>query len=68
MSRGDPGSPNEPTVPELRALSEHARQRLALERRRGYLGRGDAQRLAELERIATGAADRLRRAQEAAER
>jgi hypothetical protein len=54
---------NEPSVAELRALSEHAARQLALYRRRVYLGRGDQQRLAELERIATGAADRLRRAQ-----
>jgi hypothetical protein len=52
----------EPSVAELRALSEHAKQRLALYRRRAYLGRGDPQQLAELERIAEGAAERLRRA------
>jgi hypothetical protein len=49
---------------ELRALSEHAENRVALYRRRVYLGRGDAQRLAELQREASGAADRLRRAKE----
>ena len=52
----------EPTLAELQALADHAAQRLALYRRRMYLGRGDARRLAELERIATGAANRLRRA------
>ena len=52
----------EPSVAELKALSDHAAQRLALYRRRVYLGRGDLRRLAELERIAKGAADRLRRA------
>jgi hypothetical protein len=52
----------EPTLAELRALAEHASQRVALYRRKMYLGRGDARRLAELERIAAGAADRLRRA------
>jgi hypothetical protein len=52
----------EPTLAELQALADHASQRLALYRRRMYLGRGDARRLAELERIATGAAARLRRA------
>jgi hypothetical protein len=47
---------------ELRAASQHASLRLALYRRRTYLGRGDPQRLAELERVAQGAAERLRRA------
>jgi hypothetical protein len=56
----------EPSLNELRELSEHAAQRVALYRRRVYLGRGDAQHLAELERIAQGAADRLRRAESAA--
>jgi hypothetical protein len=51
-----------PTVAELQALADHASQRLALYRRKMYLGRGDPRRLAELERIAAGAADRLRRA------
>jgi hypothetical protein len=52
----------EPTLAELQALADHAAQRLALYRRKMYLGRGDARRLAELERIAAGAAGRLRRA------
>jgi hypothetical protein len=52
----------EPTLAELQALADHASQRLALYRRKMYLGRGDARRLAELERIAAGAANRLRRA------
>jgi hypothetical protein len=47
---------------ELRAAAEHARLRLALYRRRTYLGHGEPQRLAELERIAQGATDRVRRA------
>jgi hypothetical protein len=47
---------------ELRAASEHASLRLALYRRRTYLGRVDPQRLAELERVAQGATERLRRA------
>jgi hypothetical protein len=55
----------EPSVAELRALAEHAMKRLALHRRRVYVGRGDPQELAELERIAQGAADRLRRAERA---
>jgi hypothetical protein len=56
----------EPSLNELRAQQEHATQRVALERRRTYLGRGDPQHLAELERIAAGATDRLRRAERAA--
>ena len=52
----------EPVITDLRALLAHAEQRLALQRRRMYLGRGDPRRLAELERIATGARDRLARA------
>lgn len=51
------------TVAELRAEATHAAEQLALYRRRSYVGRGDARRLAELERVAAGAADRLRRAQ-----
>jgi hypothetical protein len=57
---------SEPSLDELRAQKAHATQRVALERRRTYLGRGDAQHLAELERIAAGATDRLRRAERAA--
>ena len=55
----------DPSLTELRAEADHATRRVALERRRLYLGRGDAQRLAELERIAAGAAGRLRRAESA---
>lgn len=55
--------PTPPALVELRAAAEHARWRLARYRQRMYLGRGEPQRLAELERVATGAADRLRRAQ-----
>jgi hypothetical protein len=50
----------DPSLAELRAAAEHAALRVALYRRRTYLGRGEPQRLAELERIAKGAADRLR--------
>jgi hypothetical protein len=53
----------EPSLAELRGLAEHAAQRLALYRRRVYLGRGDQLRLAELERVAHGAAERLRAAE-----
>jgi len=49
-------------IAELQAQSEHAALRLALYRRRVYLGRGEPARLAEYERIADGAAKRLRRA------
>jgi hypothetical protein len=56
----------EPSLAELRAQADHATRRVALERRRIYLGRGDAQHLAELERIAAGATGGLRRAQSAA--
>jgi predicted metal-dependent hydrolase len=51
-----------PSLAELRAVAEHAALRVALYRRRTYLGRGAPRRLAELERIAEGAGDRLRRA------
>jgi hypothetical protein len=53
-----------PSLAELRAVAEHAALRVALYRRRTYL-RGEPRRLAELERIAKGAADRLRRARRA---
>jgi len=56
----------EPSLAELKALSEHASQRLALYRRAVYVGRGELARLAELERVAEGAANRLRRARAAA--
>ena len=46
-----------PSLAELRAVAEHAALRVALYRRRTYLGRGAPRRLAELERIAKGAAD-----------
>ena len=57
----------EPSPRELRALSDHAAERVIVYRRRVYLGRGDPKHLAELERIAEGAADRLRRARERAD-
>ena len=53
----------EPSLAELKALADHAGRRVMLYRRRMYVGRGDAERLAELERIASGATARLRRAQ-----
>jgi hypothetical protein len=54
------------SLAELQALSEHAADRVALYRRRLYIGQGDPKRLAELERIAQGAAERLRIARAAA--
>ncbi len=51
-----------PSVAELEAEARHAEERVALYRRKLYSGRGTQQRLAELERIAAGAADRLARA------
>ena len=45
-----PRRPRIPLPAELKALVAHAEQRLALYRRRMYLGRGDPRRLAELER------------------
>jgi hypothetical protein len=56
----------EPPIADLRAESEHAALRLALYRRRMYVGRADGSRLAEYERVASGAADRLHRAQQRA--
>jgi hypothetical protein len=50
-------------MPELRAVAEHAAVRVALSPRRTLLRRGALQRLAELEHVAEGAADRLRCAQ-----
>jgi hypothetical protein len=48
---------------ELRAEARYAGERLALYRRRVLTGRGDARTLAERERAATGATDRLERAE-----
>ena len=56
----------EPSVAELLALSDHAAERVILYRRRVYLGRGDPRHLAELERVAKGAKDRLHRARDRA--
>ena len=55
-----------PSLAELQALSEHASHRVALYRRRTYVGQGDPKRLAELERLAQGVAERLRAARAAA--
>lgn len=56
----------DPRIADLRAESEHAALRLALYRRRMYVGRTDGGRLREYERVAHGAADRLRRAEQRA--
>jgi len=61
MTRSTP--PRGASLEELRAEAEHAAQRLALYRRKVLLGQGETSRLAELERISTGAAGRLARAQ-----
>lgn len=55
----------EASLAELRAEAQHASDRVALQRQKLYSGRGDARRLAELERAQQGAADRLRRREEA---
>jgi hypothetical protein len=57
-----------PTLRELHDVAKHANERLALYRRRVYMGRGDLPRLAELTRIADGAAKRLATAKEIAAR
>lgn len=62
MERRRRAAPEEHAVAELDALATHARQRLALYRRRIYLGRGQATKLAELERISAGAQERAQRA------
>jgi hypothetical protein len=51
----------DPTLVELEAEARHALSRVALERQRLYAGRGTERRLAELERVAAGASERLRR-------
>jgi hypothetical protein len=53
----------EPSLAELQAEADHARDKVALYRRKLYAGRGDMRRMAELEREASGAAGRLARAQ-----
>lgn len=61
MERRRRSAPAEHSVAELDARAAHARQRLALYRRRIYLGRGQATKLAELERISAGAQERAQR-------
>jgi hypothetical protein len=50
---------------ELKAEASYAAERLALYRRRMLMGNGEPRVLAERERAAAGAAERLRRAEAA---
>ncbi len=52
-------APREPSVVELSAEVRHTADRVALYQQKLYAGRGDARRLAELQREAAGAAERL---------
>jgi hypothetical protein len=52
----------QPSMEELRAEAVHSRQRAALYRRKILIGRGESRRLDELDRIAAGAAARLKAA------
>ena len=64
MSGAGPGPGREPSIAELQAEADHARDKVALYRRKLYAGRGEMRRLAELEREAAGASGRLARARE----
>jgi hypothetical protein len=57
--------PRGTSLEELQAEAQYAAQRLALYRRKMLLGQGDERRLAELERVSTGATARLERARTA---
>ena len=59
--------PPGPSIEDLEAEAVHARGRLALYKRRIYLGRGDCRRLAELQRELAGSEARLRGAKQTAE-
>jgi hypothetical protein len=52
---------------DLAAEARHAADRVALYQQRVYSGRADGRRLAELQRVAAGAADRAARARRQAE-
>ncbi len=52
-------APREPSMVELSAEASHTASRVALYQQKLYAGRGDERRLAELQREATGAAERL---------
>lgn len=64
MSGAGPAPGREPSIAELQAEADHARDKVALYRRKLYAGRGEMRRLAELEREAAGASGRLARARE----
>jgi hypothetical protein len=66
MERRRQPEPAETSVAELNMLATHAEQRLALYRQKMYRGRGDATRLAELERIFADAQSRAQRAKRSA--
>jgi hypothetical protein len=48
-----------PSLAELTAEADHTANRVALYQQKLYAGRGDVRRLAELQREAAGAAERL---------
>ncbi len=52
-------APREPSILELSAEARHTADRVALYQQKLYAGRGDERRLAELQREAAGAAERL---------
>jgi hypothetical protein len=52
-------APREPSILELTAEASHTASRVSLYQQKLYAGRGDSRRLAELEREAAGAAERL---------
>jgi hypothetical protein len=52
-------APREPGMAELTAEAAHTASRVALYQQKLYSGRGEARRLAELQREAAGAAERL---------
>ena len=62
MSTGEPARRAD-SARDLRAIAAHAETRAALYRRKILLGRGEPRRLAELERIAAGAARRAKDAE-----
>jgi hypothetical protein len=52
-------APREPSIVELTAEAQHTADRVVLYEQKLYAGRGEARRLAELQREAAGAAERL---------
>jgi hypothetical protein len=57
---------HEPTIAQLKAEADYTRSRVDLYTQKIYAGRGEQRRLAELQRVAEGAEQRLRRAQDRA--